>query len=57
MVHGNQKKNDQIASSTGKNGSTRSQRFFAILLPPIFAKDFYPTSTIRHPNLSAISKD
>lgn len=57
MVHGNQKKNDQIASSTGKNGFACSQRFSAGLFPPILAKGFYSASIIHHPGLTPISKD
>lgn len=57
MAYGNKKKNDQIASIAGKNGSTRSQRFSAGLFPPILAKGFYPASIIHHPGLTPISKD
>ena len=57
MVYEDEKKNDQIASSTGQNGFTNSKRLFAGIFTSIFAKTFYATPVVRHSGLAAVSKN
>jgi hypothetical protein len=56
-IYENEKKNDQIASSTGKSSFANSKRLSAGILTPIFPEAFYATSVVRHFGLASISKN
>ena len=57
MVYENEKKNDQIASSTGQSSFADRKKVSTDILTSIFPKAFYPTSAIRHLGLASVSKD
>jgi transposase len=57
MIYGNKKKNDQVASSTGKTSLKNCKRCPATILSPIFTKEVHTASNLRHPRSAAISKN
>jgi len=57
MLYENEKKNDQIASSTGQSGLANCKESSASLLPSVFTETFHPASTVCHPGPAAILED
>ena len=57
MIYENEKKNDQIASSTGQSSFADRKKVSTDILTSIFPKAFYPTSAIRHLGLASVSKN
>ena len=57
MIYENEKKNDQIASSTGQSSVSDSQRFSTGILPSILTEALHATSIVRHSGIAAISKN
>jgi len=57
MMYENEKKNDQIASSTGQSSVSDSQRLSAGILTPILTQALHATSIVRHSGIAAISKN
>ncbi len=57
MIYENEKKNDQIASSTGQSSIADSQRRFTGVLTSIFPKAFYATSVVRHLSSASVSEN
>lgn len=57
MLHGYKKKNDQIASSSGKGGIENSKRFFAKIFTSLFAKTIYAVPVVRHSGSKAVFKN
>ena len=57
MVYENEKKNDQIASSTGQSSFADSKRLSTDILTSILTKTFYPTPVVCHSGIAAISKN
>jgi len=56
-MYENEKKNDQIASSTGQSSVSDSQRLSAGILTPILTQALHATSIVRHSGIAAISKN
>ena len=57
MIYENEKKNDQIASSTGQSSVAHSQRLSAGILSSILTQALHATSIVRHSGIAAISKN
>ena len=57
MIYENEKKNDQIASSTGQSSVAHSQRLSAGVLSSILTQALHATSIVRHSGIAAISKN
>lgn len=57
MVHGYKKKNDQIASSSGKGGIENSKRFFAKIFTSLFSKTIYAVPIVRHSGSETVFKN
>jgi len=57
MIYENKKKNDQIASSTGKSSFTDSQRLSAGILPSILTQTLHAAPVICHFGIAAVSEN
>lgn len=57
MTYGNEKKDDQVASSAGQTGAKNSKKGSAGILPSVFTKAVHPAPTIRHPRFASILKN
>ncbi len=57
MVHGNKKKNDQIAGGSGKNRSANCQSQSVHLFFQLFSSRFYPTSIVCDTGFTPVPKD
>lgn len=57
MIYENEKKNDQIASSTGKSGFADSQRLSAGILTSIFTEAFHTTPVVCYFGSATVFKN
>ena len=57
MVHGNKKKNDQIAGDSGKNRFADSQSQFVYLFFQLFSSRLYSTSIICDTGFTPVPQD
>jgi len=57
MVHGNKKKNDQIANGSGKRGPANRQSGSACLFVPLLTQRFYPAPVICYSCFAAVPED
>jgi len=57
MVHGNKKKNDQIAGGTGKTSYANRQSQFVHLFFQLFSSRFYPTSIVCDTGFTPVPQD
>jgi hypothetical protein len=57
MLYGNQKKNDQIASSTGQNGFAGSKKLSTDILSSIFTEAFHAAPVVCHSGSATVFKN
>jgi transposase len=57
MAHGNKKKNDQIANSSGKTGYSGRQSWPVRLFFPLFSSRLYSTSVICYIGFASVSQN
>jgi len=57
MVHGNKKKNDQIAGGSGKNRSANCQSQFVHLFFQLLSSRLYPTSIVCDTGFTPVPQD
>jgi len=57
MTYGNEKKDDQVASSAGQTGAKNSKKGSAGILASVFTKAVHPAPAIHHPRFASIPKN
>jgi hypothetical protein len=57
MVYEDKKKNDKIASSTGKDGFADGKRLLAAILTSLFTETLYTASVVRDFSIAAVSQN